>query len=132
MDTSVGVWVAVIAVAVTMQTVVLIVVAVVAWRAYRSAVDAIDGYRRTELDPLLARARASLDEVHEVAERVRAMDDGVRRAMGRVGARTVDAMSLVRGRSWPAVALIRGLGAVMRSLGSAASGSRRTARHAAD
>ena len=128
MNTELGVWVAVIAVAVTIQTLFSIVVAVVAWRAYRRGVDALAAYKSTQLDPLFARARISLDEVHEVAERVRAVDDGVRRAMGRVGTRTADAMSLVRGRTWPAVALAKGLGAVVRALSATATGSRRTRR----
>ena len=115
---TIGVWVAVIAVAVTIQTLVLAVFAVVAWRAYRRGVNAIDAYRRTQLDPLFARARTSLDEVHEVTERVRAARRWRAAGDGPVGTRTADAMSLVRGRSWQTVALIRGLGAVVRALSS--------------
>ena len=115
-ESSIPVWLSLIAIASLLQVTMLIVaVAIVARSAHRMQTLAAD-IRRDQVAPLVARAHHAIDEVEDVVTRVRAYDDDLRRAVGRAGDRVHQVSDLVRTGSWPLVGLVRGASAAFSVL----------------
>ena len=75
------VWLAVIGIASVLQVLLLIGAGVAAAVAYRRASRAIDLVRQETLTPVVQRVNIVLDDLHDVAGRVQAVDDQVREAL---------------------------------------------------
>lgn len=113
---AITVWLAVIAVASVVQVALLISAAVAGLIAYRRASAAVELLRRQTLDPVVQRVNTVLEDFHDVAGRVRAVDDQVRDAMSRTAGRVGQATSLVGTKVWPVLGLARGLWAAVDAL----------------
>lgn len=106
-------WLTLIAIASLGQFVLLIGMGLVAYRAWRTMSQRLDDFQRLQLDPVMGRVNAVLDDAREVIDRVRRADDGVRRALDRTGAAVQWAAWAARSRAWPVVGIIRGVRAAL-------------------
>jgi hypothetical protein len=116
-------WIAVIAIATTMQALIVVGAAVIglkfyreATKAYREAMSSLEQFRRQELNPALHRIQASLERVDGVIDRVRTADDDLRRAVGGMKTRADDVIATVRTGFWPLVGVSRGARAALATL----------------
>jgi hypothetical protein len=106
-------WLGVIAVATSVQTLLLVAAAIAGWRVYRNTSAALERFERDHVAPSVARLNSTLDDVRDVASRVRSVDDRVRHALSSTGARAVRAASHVQSGIWPVFGLGRGLWAAV-------------------
>jgi hypothetical protein len=117
--TALNIWLPVIALATVVQAVVVVIGALMIWRRIDRAetrLDAIAAEVRTELRPVAAQARAALDDVRDVAARIRRLDMQLTSATD-AAARGLDhAKTAVLTRMWPAVGVVRAGAAVVRAL----------------
>ncbi len=120
------VWLAVIAIASVLQVLILIAVSVAAFVAYRRAGQALLLMQRQTLNPVVHRVNVVLDDLHDVAGRVQAIDEQVRESMSRTAGTVGEAASAVGSRFWPVIGLARAvraaMGAVRHSTGERAEG----------
>ncbi len=119
------VWIAIIAVASVVQVLMLIGAAVVAAVAYKRATDALEVLRRTQIDPLMTRAHAALDEVHVVLDRAKAAEVDVRQTIQRTTERVKGTANRMVSTVWPVVGLGRGVWAVFAALSGRRAAMRR-------
>ena len=115
-ESSIPVWLSLIAIASIIQVTMLVVAVVVVARGARRMQALAAELRRDQIAPVMARAHHAIDEVQDVVARVRSYDDEVRRAVGRAGDRVHQMSDLVRTGSWPLVGLIRGASAAFSVL----------------
>ena len=115
-ESSIPVWLSLIAIASLIQVTMLIVAVVIVARSARRMHTLAADIRREQVAPLVARAHHAIDEVEDVVTRVRTYDDDLRRAVGRAGDRVHQVSDLVRTGSWPLVGLVRGASAAFSVL----------------
>src|SRR4051812_22118780 len=101
---SISMWLAVIAIATSVQALVMVAAAVVAWRSAESAVAKLDQFKRQEWAPIRERAERTLAGVEETLARVRSADDAVRHAAAETMDTARRAAALVKRQSWPLIA----------------------------
>jgi len=121
-------WLGVIGVASALQVVIVMGMAVAGVIAYRRATQALEIVRRQTLDPVVERVTTVLDDVHDVAGRVQAVDDQVRDAMSRTAGRVGQATSLVGAKFWPVLGVARGIWAAVDAIRGRAGSHRAAAR----
>ncbi len=109
-------WLAVIGLASLLQVKILIGAAVAGLVAYRRATQGLGELRRQTLEPVVRRVTTVLDDVHEVAGRVQAVDDRVRDAMSRTAGRVGQASTIVGTKFWPVLGVARGIWAAVDAL----------------
>lgn len=110
---AITVWLAVIGIASVLQVLLLIGAGVAAAVAYRRASRAIDLVRQQTLNPVVQRVNIVLEDLHDVAGRVRAVDDQVRETMSRTVGTVGHAASVVGGKFWPVLGLARAIRAAI-------------------
>jgi hypothetical protein len=115
-ESSIPVWLSLIALASVLQVTMLIAAVVIVARSARRIQTLATEIRRDQIAPLVSRAQLAVDEVQDVVARVRAYDDDVRRAVGRAGDRVHQVSELMRAGSWPLVGLVRGASAAFSVL----------------
>ena len=113
---AITVWLAVIAVASLLQVTLLIGAAIAGWIAYRRATDALNTLHRQMLEPVVQRVTTALEDVHDVAGRVRAADDQLRAGLSKTANRAGQAAWLVGAKVWPVLGVARGVWAAVESL----------------
>jgi hypothetical protein len=101
-------WLAIIAIATSVQSIVFVVAGIVGWRAYRQTATAIDRFQRDQLEPLVVRAHGVLDNVDQAVARVRSADDDVRQVIARTTEKANRAAGTVRNVLRPAIGLGQG------------------------
>jgi hypothetical protein len=106
-------WLMLIAVASLGQLALLIVGGVVAYRSWRGMSQRLDDFQRRQLDPVIGRLNAVLDDARDALDRARRADDGVRRVLDRTGATVQRAAWAARSRLWPVLGMIRGVRAAL-------------------
>src|SRR5262245_47562625 len=105
-------WVAIIAIATGLQTLLLLSAGLGVFLAYRRLTAQIDAIKQEYVAPLSARAHAAIDNVQELVDRVRRVDDQVRETLHR----TTERASRVAGKVlWPVIGLNRGIWAAVTS-----------------
>jgi hypothetical protein len=104
-----NIWLAIIAISTLAQLVIVLTFVTVAWRAYRRAADAADEWERDHLRPLALKAHAVMDDLQDVAARVRTADDAVRERMEDVGSAIQSTRAVITGRLWPLLGVARAL-----------------------
>jgi hypothetical protein len=102
-------WLAVIAMIGLVQLQLLAIAGVVLYGAYRDLTGRIEAFQQQQLQPLTARINAVLDDARDVLDRVKAADDGMRRALDRTGSTVRHVAGLARSRLWPVLGLLRGV-----------------------
>jgi hypothetical protein len=107
------VWLAVIGVASVLQVLLLIGAGVAAAVAYRRASQALELVRVQTLNPAIQRLNIVLDDLHDVAGRVQAVDEQVRGAMSRTAGTVGHAATRVGTRLWPVLGVVRSIRAAM-------------------
>lgn len=112
------VWLAVIGIASVVQVLLLISAGVVAAVAFRRASRAVERVRVETLEPVVQRVSVVLDDLHDVAGRVQAVDAQVREAMSRTTGTVGNAASLVSGKFWPVLGLARAVRAAFSRSGA--------------
>ena len=115
-DSTIPVWLSLIALASLLQVTVLIVAVVSLAKSARRMQTLATEIRRDQIVPIVARANHAIDEVQSVVARVQAYDDDVRRAVGRAGDRVHQVSDLFRTGSWPLIGLVRGASAAFSVL----------------
>jgi hypothetical protein len=106
-------WLTLIAVASLGQLALLTVGGVVVYRAWRGMSERLDDFQRRQLDPVIGRLNAVLDDARDALDRARRADDGVRRVLDRTGATVQRAAWAARSRLWPVLGMIRGVRAAL-------------------
>jgi hypothetical protein len=107
------VWLAVIGIASILQVLLLIGAGVAAAVAYQRASRAIDAVREQTLNPAVQRLNVVLEDLHDVAGRVQAVDEQVRGAMSRTAGTVEHAATVVGGKFWPVLGLARAIRAAI-------------------
>jgi hypothetical protein len=118
LDVTTNLWLAVIAVVSVFQLVLLLIVSVAAYRLYRRTTQQIETFHQLQVDPAIRRLNAVLDDAGDVLDRVKAADDGVRRAIDRTNATVQRVASVAGSRVWPVIGLVRGVRAAVKTLAS--------------
>ena len=106
-------WLRVVAVASALQVAILGAAVLAVVVLIRRAQARLDDWQRQHIAPVTAKAHDAVDAVHDMAQRFRAIDDDVRRAMGRAGQRLHHTRARVRA---PFAGLVRGAGAAIATL----------------
>jgi hypothetical protein len=104
---------AVIGVASMLQVLLLIAAGVAAAVAYRRASRALELARVQTLTPVVQRLNVVLEDLHDVAARVQAVDEQVRGTMARTAGTVGHAATLVGGKLWPVLGVVRSIRAAM-------------------
>jgi hypothetical protein len=115
-DSTIPVWLSLIAIASLLQVTMLIVAVVIVAKSARQMQRLATEIRRDQIAPIVARAHNAIDEVQDVVARVRTYDDDLRRAVGRAGDRVNQVSDLMRTGSWPLIGLVRGASAAFSVL----------------
>ena len=115
-ESTIPVWLSLIAIASLLQVTMLIVAVVVVARTARRVQALATEVRRDQITPLVARAHHAIDDVQDVVARVRTYDDDIRRAVNRAGDRVHQVSDLMRAGSSPFIGLVRGAGAAFSVL----------------
>ena len=123
-DSTIPLWLSLIAVASLLQVTMLVVAVIIVTRNARKMQLLVSQIRRDEITPLLVRANHAIDEVQNVAALVRSYDDDIRRVVGRAGDRVHQVTDLVRVGSSPLLGLVRGATAALSALVNGRSDSR--------
>lgn len=109
-------WLSVIAAASIAQLLLMLIVSIAAYRLYRQTTRQVETFHHQQLDPAMRRLTAVLDEASEVLDRVKAADDGVRRALDLTSATVQRVAAVASSRVWPVFGLIRGVRAAVATL----------------
>jgi hypothetical protein len=120
LDTT-NVWLAILAVAVSVQTLLLVGGAIALFRAYRTTADAIERIEQRHVAPLAARVATVADEIQDVTARVRHLDDAVRAKVRHLDDVAHVAGRAVAQRAWPIVGAVKAVSAGLRAFTSPAS-----------
>ncbi len=121
-DTSaITLWLAIIAVASLVQVAMIAGAALGALIIYRRTTLAIELLRQEQLQPLVQRLNTVLDDLHDVAGRVKSADDQMRDVVSRTADRVGHATALVGaalagGKFLPLLGVLRGVWAVIGSV----------------
>lgn len=107
------VWLAVIGIASVLQVLLLISAGVAAAVAYRRASRALERVQVQTLNPVVQRVNIVLEDLHDVAGRVQAVDEQVRGAMSRTAGTVGHAATFVGGKFWPILGLARAVRAAL-------------------
>jgi hypothetical protein len=113
--TLVTTWLAVIAIATSVQAMVLLIAAIAGIRAYRNVMSALSAFQQQQLVPALTRVHATLDNLEEALTRAKTADADVRRAIGETSARAHQTLDRMRARFWPVIGLTRGVKAAIQA-----------------
>jgi hypothetical protein len=113
--TYVTTWLAVIAIATSVQAIVLLVAGIAGIRAYRDMMSALTAFQQQQLVPALSRVHATLDSLEEALTRAKTADADVRRAIGETSTRAHQTLDHVRARFWPVIGLTRGVKAAIQA-----------------
>lgn len=120
---SMNFWLAMVAIASVGQFLLALTMTVCLFVAWKRVSRAADVLEQEHLVPLAARARGVMDDLHDVSERARALDDAVRDRMDGVESALRTTKTVVVDRLWPLLGTAR---AVKAGLGAwSASGRRR-------
>lgn len=120
LDTT-NMWLAIAAVAVSVQTLLLVGGAIAAFLVYRRTAAALERLEQRHVAPLAARVAAVVDEVQDVTARVRHIDDTVRAKMRNLDDVAHVAGRVVAQRAWPIVGAVRAVSAGLRAFTEPAS-----------
>ena len=115
-ESSIPLWLGLIALASLLQVTMLVVAVVVVTKTARRMQALGAEIRREQIAPIVARAHNAIDGVQDVVARFRTYDDEVRRAVGRAGDRVHQVSDLMQTASWPLLGLVRGAGAAFSVL----------------
>jgi uncharacterized protein YoxC len=115
-------WLAILAVANVIQVLMLIVAAVVVSRALAKANAAVEAVQ-SQVRPLAIQTSVLLEDLRDVAGRVRRVDDEMHAAVQRANDRLTKATTtlghasrIISDRAWPALGLVRAAQAVVSSM----------------
>lgn len=114
LDTT-NMWLAIAAVAVSVQTLLLVGGAIAAFIVYRRTAAALERLEQRHVAPLAARVAAVADEVQDVTARVRHIDDAVRAKMRNLDDVAHVAGRVVAQRAWPIVGAVKAVSAGLRA-----------------
>ena len=103
------VWLAVIGVASVLQVLLLIGAGVAAAVVYRRASRALELVRVQTLNPAIQRLNIVLDDLHDVAGRVQAVDEQVRGAMSRTAGTVGHAATVMGTKFWPVLGVMKSI-----------------------
>jgi hypothetical protein len=106
-------WLRVMAIASALQVAILFAAVLAAVVLIRRAQARLGEWQRQHIAPVTARAYEAIDAVHDMAQRFRAIDDDVRRTVGRAGQRLHHTRARVRA---PFAGFVRGAGAAIATL----------------
>ena len=106
---STNIWLALIAVSAVAQLIITLATVALAYRAYHRATAVADEFERDHLRPLALKAHAVMDDLQDVAARARTMDDALRARIGDVESALHSTRTLVQGRLWPVLGVVRAL-----------------------
>jgi hypothetical protein len=120
-----NVWLAIIAISSVAQLAIVLTVAILAWRAYGRVAVAADELERDHLRPLALKANALMDDLQDVAARVRTVDDAVRARMEDMGSAIHSTRAVIAGRFWPLLGAARALRAGVNAWNHRGAVSRR-------
>jgi hypothetical protein len=109
-------WVAVLAVAGAVQTLLLVGGALAGWIAWRRAMASIDAIEQRHIAPISAQVSAVVDDIHDVTQRIRHVDDAMKHRWEEVGGAARVAKEVVADRLWPAVGIVRAVSAGLKAL----------------
>ena len=115
-DSTIPLWLSLIALASVLQVTMLTVAVIVVARNARKIQSLAAEIRREQISPLVERAHHAIDDVQDVVARVRTYDDDLRRAVGRAGDHVHQVSDLVRAGSSPIVGIVRGATAALSVL----------------
>jgi hypothetical protein len=125
-ESTIPLWLSLIAVASLLQVTMLVVAVIVMARNARKMQLLATEIRREQIAPLVARANLAIDELQGVLSRVRTYDRDIRRAMSRAGDQVHHVSHLVRMGSSPFVGIVRGATAALSTLLNGKHDSRAT------
>lgn len=117
-------WLIIIALSSITQTVVLVGALVVVYRRWHAAEEKLRDIERAHVAPALARLDLALQDLQDVAARLRRADEAVHRWAGRTADGVETAMGLVWSRTRPVLGLVKGVRAAARAWSHAAQKSR--------
>ena len=123
-DSTIPLWLSLIAVASLLQVTMLVVAVIVVGRHARKMQALATEFRREQITPLVARVNHAIDDLQDFVERVRSYDDDIRRAVNRAGDRVNQVSDLVRVGSTPFIGVIRGAAAAFSVLVNGRNDSR--------
>ena len=117
--TALNIWLPVIALATLVQAVVIVVGGLLLWRRLNRAearLNALTADLRAELRPIVAKISGVLDDVQDLAVRVRRFDAQVTSATESAARGLDHARTAILTRVWPAVGFVRAGAAAFRAL----------------
>jgi hypothetical protein len=123
-ESSIPVWLALIAIASLLQVLMLVTAVVIVARSLNRMQALATDIRREQITPLVARATHVINEVQDVTTRVRGYEHEFRRAVNKAGDRVHQMSDFVRVGSSPLVGLVRGASAALQVLVNGRNGSR--------
>ena len=133
-----NVWLSVIAIATVIQVLGLVVAVIVVARFMKRASATIETVER-QVQPVVARATASLDDAKDLIERLKRTQEVLHQSAERVLHATESisegwqhAKDVTRWRMWPVIGLMRGASAAVSALTSKSAGRRRTSQDRVD
>jgi hypothetical protein len=106
---SISVWLAVIAIATSVQALVMVAAALVAWRSVESVAAKFEHFKRQEWEPIRERAERTLAGVDETLARVRSADDAVRHAAVEAIDTARRTVARAKRQWWPLIATAKAL-----------------------
>jgi hypothetical protein len=115
-STTIVTWLTIIGICSLVQTLLTVALMGVVWQRWRKAIDAFESFRRDHLGPTLEKVDRAVDEVEEIIERLRRVDDQVRDVVS--GAtQAVGVLSRhMRHRVWPILGAINAARAIVSAL----------------
>jgi len=128
MDSSASTWLAIIAIATTLQLVVTVSAIVYIVRQASRASATLEALA-SEAGPVLRRTSAVLDDLQDLAERARRADETAQAVVQRVSSTWTLARTAVLTRLWPVVGVARGLMAVAGAMARRRSAIDKNAEH---
>ena len=102
-------WLAILAVASTVQLLIIVAAAVIMFRAYKRAWTSIDALEHEQIRPLLLRVNVLIDDLQDITARARNVDDAVRAKLEGVESVLQSTKSVVQDRIWPVVGVLRAM-----------------------
>lgn len=115
MDLSTNTWLALLVVVNLVEVAGMIAIAVLVWRETARASLAIEALAK-EVRPLLHRTNAVLDDMQDLAARVRRAEASWQVTASRLNETWERAKTIARWRLWPGLALVKGVRAVAAAL----------------
>jgi hypothetical protein len=116
-------WLAIAAIAITIQTLFLLVASFMGLRLYRKVESTLEHLETRYVAPAEVRFAALMDDLQDMTARARRIDDAMRARLADIGGAADVAKAAVVSRVWPIVGIARAVDAGLRALSHRASES---------